>query len=269
MTKSEFDLSGRTAIVTGGGRGIGKGICLALAQVGANIVVSGRKSAAIETTARELDALGSKSLAIQADVCSQEQVDAMVRQAVDTFGGIDILVNNAGGITPELMIHPLDMNEYTWDHVVDLNLKSVFFCSQAAARVMIGQKKGNIINISSITGLQPYPSCVAYGAAKAGVINMTQSLAHMLGPYNIRVNSVAPGVILSDAGQELMAKYPELAEQRRKAIPLRRLGTPADVGWTVAFLASDASAYITGQLVTVDGAIPKSPDLSPAPVRVK
>jgi NAD(P)-dependent dehydrogenase (short-subunit alcohol dehydrogenase family) len=267
MEMSQFDLTARTAIVTGGGRGIGKGICLSLAQAGANIVVAELDPATAEATARDVEALGRKSLAVQTDVCSREQVDTMVRKTVEAFGGIDILVNNAGGINPSLMIPVLDISESTWDYVVDLNLKSVFLCCQAASRVMVGQKKGSIVNISSMAGLQPYPSCVPYAAAKAGVINLTQSLAHILGPYNIRVNSVAPGFVVTESGRELMAKYPELMELRRKTIPLGRLGAPGDIGWAVVFLASDASSYVTGQIMSVDGAMPRSPTLMADPAR--
>jgi 3-oxoacyl-[acyl-carrier protein] reductase len=269
MQTSQFDLSGRTAIVTGGGRGIGKGICLALAQAGANIIVAELNPTTAKATAQEVKALGRKSLEIQTDVCSREQVEEMVSKTVGVFGSIDILVNNAGNITPAQMVPALEMNESTWDDVVKLNLKSVFLCSQAVARAMMKEKKGNIINISSVAALQPYPSCVAYAAAKAGVISLTQSLATTLGPYNIRVNSVAPGSIVTEAAEAHLALHPELAELRRKAVPLGRLGTPEDIGWVVAFLASDASGYVTGQIISVDGALAKSPTLTVDPTRVK
>ena len=144
-----FDLTGRTAIVTGGGRGIGKGICLALAQAGANVVVANRDKNTGEETVREVEALGRKSLAIQTDVCQRVQVEQMIQKTVESFGTLDILVNNAGGTTPATRVPAMEMSEEIWDAMIDLNLKSTFLCSQAAAKVMIPQKRGNIVNISS------------------------------------------------------------------------------------------------------------------------
>jgi 3-oxoacyl-[acyl-carrier protein] reductase len=264
MNLSKFDLTDRTAIVTGGGQGIGKGICLALAQAGANIAVAEIDPATARATAREVEALGRKSVAIPTDVSSHDQVGAMVRQTVEAFGSIDILVNNAGGgITAHAT---LEMSEDAWDSVVDLNLKSVFLCCQAVARVMIGQKKGNIVNIASMAGLGPYATGMHYGAAKAGVINMTQSLAVMLGPHNIRVNAVAPGGIVTESSAKTVyERYPELAERRRKAVPLGRLGKPEDIAWVVVFLASDASGYVDGQVIRVDGALPSVVGLETPP----
>jgi NAD(P)-dependent dehydrogenase (short-subunit alcohol dehydrogenase family) len=246
-----FDLTGRTAIVTGGGRGIGKGICLALAQAGANIVVANRDSATAAETVREVQALGRKSLAIQTDVCQSNQVGQMVKKTVEAFGTIDILVNNAGGTTKEMRVPPLETTEEIWDAAIDLNLKSIFLCSQAAAKVMMQQKKGNIINISSWYAYMPSMVSMPYGAAKAGVNNLTQTMANVLGPYNIRVNAVAPGAVPTGSGD------PEMRERRRKSCPLGRLGVPEDIAWAVVYFASDASSYVTGQVLSVDGAIPK------------
>lgn len=155
MDLSKFNLTDRTAIVTGGGRGIGKSICLALAQTGANIVVAELDATTARTTAQEVQALGRRSLAIPTDVCSRDQVKRMVRQTVETFGTIDILVNNAGGGSPEQIVAPLEMSEDVWDNIVDLNLKSAFLCNQAISRVMIEQKRGNIVNIASVAGPVP------------------------------------------------------------------------------------------------------------------
>lgn len=262
MRSLPFDLTKRTAVVTGGGKGIGKGICLALAQLGANVVIAGRDIAMISQAAQEIGSRGGQSLAVQTDVCNREQVERLVQRAVEIFGRIDILVNNAGGIMSSQMVPALEMSESVWDYVVNLNMKSVFFCCQTAAREMMKQKKGNIINISSISGIQSYPMCVPYGASKAAVNSLTLSLATILGPHNIRVNAVVPGAITSGAGLQLAQEQPELVEQRKQSIPLGRLGSPEDVGWAVAYLASDASDYVTGQLLGVDGAIPKSPNLA-------
>jgi len=258
MNLAKFDLTGKTAIVTGGGRGIGKSICLTLAKAGANIVVANRDVVTGEATAREVRDIGKKSLAIPTDVCIRDQVEQLMNKTVATFGAIDILVNNAGGHTLEAMVPVLEMSEGIWDSVVNLNLKSVFLCSQAAAKIMVKQKKGTIINISSWYSFMPIPVCIPYGASKAGVNNLTQTLAHELGQYNIRVNAIAPGVILPiGGGAEVVGN--EILEGRRKMSPLGRLGTPEDVGWAVVFLASDAASYIDGQVLTIDGALPRLP----------
>ncbi len=249
MNLSKFDLTGRVAIVTGGGSGIGKGICLALAQAGATIVVANRNSVTANSTVQEIQAMGGKSLAIPTDVNSHSQIDQMVSKTVDAFGTIDILVNNAGGFTRDKMVPALSMSEEIWDEVVDLNLKSVFLCSQAAAKVMVQKKKGNIVNISSWYAFMPSPKCLPYGASKAGVNNLTQTMAHILGPYNIRVNAISPGEIPTGPGGELR-------ERRIKMAPLGRLGSREDIAWAVVFLASDAAAYIDGQVISVDGATP-------------
>lgn len=246
-----FDLTGRTAIVTGGGRGIGKGICLALAQAGANVVVANRDKNTGEETVREVEALGRKSLAVQTDVCQRVQVEQMIQKTVESFGTLDILVNNAGGTTPATRVPAMEMSEEIWDAMIDLNLKSTFLCSQAAAKVMIPQKRGNIVNISSWYAYMPSLVCLPYGAAKAGVNNLTQSMAHILAPYNIRVNAISPGVVPTGPGDL------ELRERRRKAAPLGRLGTPEDIAWAVVYLVSDASSYVTGQVLSVDGMMPK------------
>jgi 3-oxoacyl-[acyl-carrier protein] reductase len=251
---SQFDLTDRTAIVTGGGQGIGKGICLALAQAGANIVVVDLNHSTAEATAREIEALGRKALAIRADVRNREQIEAMVRQAVEVFGNIDILVNNAGGIGPEHFVAAMEISELTWDDVINNNLKSVFLCSQAVAKSMIEQKKGTIVNIASVAAFVGHPFCVPYGVSKAGVVNLTQTMANILGPHNIRVNAVAPGSISTETREVIYALHPELARLRQEAIPLGRQGTIEEVAWVVAFLASDASAYISGQVIRIDGA---------------
>ena len=251
MNLSVFDLTGRTAVVTGGGRGIGKGICLALAQAGANIVVANRDTATAAETVREIEALGRKSIAIQTDVCQSSQIENLVNKTVATFGTLDILVNNAGGTTKEMRVPPLQVTEEIWDAAIDLNLKSIFLCSQIAAKVMMQQKKGNIINISSWYAYMPSLVSMPYGAAKAGVNNLTQTMAHVLGPYNIRVNAVAPGAVPTGPAD------PEVRERRRKSCPLGRLGVPEDIAWAVVYFASDASSYVTGQVLSVDGAIPK------------
>jgi 3-oxoacyl-[acyl-carrier protein] reductase len=255
MNIPQFDLTDRTAVVTGGAQGIGKGICLALARAGANIVVADLNLDGADGIAREVEALGRKSLAIATDVCNSEQVEAMVQKTVEVFGAIDILVNNAGG--PKHMVPIMEMTESDWDDTVDVNLKSVFLCSQAAARRMTERKKGNIVNIASVSAFVAFPLCVPYGASKAGVINFTQSMGHILGPHNIRVNAVAPGSIDTGSRKSFFEQHPELEHFHPESVPLRRLGTAEDVAWAVLFLASDASAYVNGQVISIDGGSPR------------
>ena len=251
MNTSQFDLADRTAIVTGGGQGIGRVICLALAQAGSDVVVVDIDFDKAEAVAREAGELGRRSFAVQTDVCKRSQIETMTRQTLERFGKIDILVNNAGGAKHSVPV--MEMGEREWDEVVGVNLKSVFLCSQSVAKHMIEQKNGNIVNIASISAFLAYPLCAPYGASKAGVINFTQTMAKVLGPHNIRVNAVAPGSISTESRTAYFALHPELEHFRPEMVPLGRLGTPEDVAWVVVFLASQASAYVNGQTITIDG----------------
>jgi len=251
MDLSRFDLTDKTAIVTGGGQGIGKAICLALAQAGSDVIVVDTNFDRAVNTAREAEKIGKKSFAMQTDVCNCSQVERMALQTLDRFGKIDVLVNNAGG--PKHPVPLMEMSETEWDDVIGINLKSVFLCSQVVAKSMIKRNKGNIINIASISAFVAYPLCAPYGASKAGVINLTQTMANILGPYNVRVNAVAPGSISTESRTAFFAVHPELEHFRPEMVPLRRLGIPEDVAWVVIFLASEASAYISGQTITIDG----------------
>ncbi len=252
MNASLIDLKGKKAIVTGGGQGIGKSVCLTLARAGADIVVAELNPSTAKSTADEVQALGRKCLALTTDVTKRSQVEQMVQKTVDAFGTVDILVNNAGNGKPEQMSGGLDMTEETWDAIVDLNLKSVFLCVQAASKVMIPKKRGNIINLASIAGTGPYPASIHYAASKAGVINMTQTLSVILGPHNIRINAVAPGFIDTAMTQTLAEEW---KEELKKRIPVGYFGTAQDVAALVAFLASEEARYITGQVIAVDGGI--------------
>jgi NAD(P)-dependent dehydrogenase (short-subunit alcohol dehydrogenase family) len=244
--KSPFDLTGKVAIVTGGGTGVGKGIATCLANAGADIVLAARRLEPIEKECAELQKLGCKTLAVQTDVTEKEQVDNLVKATVDKFGKIDILVNNAGGSGP----WPFEkMSLKGWNSIMAINLTGSFLCCQAVGAVMAKQGRGKIINIGSTSGLVASGSLVHYAAAKAGVINMTASLGYIWGKYNINVNCVIPGLIATEALEASLGEF--LAQA--KAYPLGRLGKPEEIGGPVVFLASDASNYMTGRYIVVDG----------------
>ena len=243
-----MDFTGKTAVVTGGSRGIGRAVCLELAKGGANVVLcyAGNEAAAAETVSA-CEALGAKALAVKCDVADGEQVKALMDEAVKSFGRIDILVNNAG-ITRDGLL--MMMKEADFDAVISANLRGTFLCMKAVARTMMKQRYGRIVNLSSVVGLRGNAGQVNYAASKAGVIGMTKSLAKELASRGVTVNAVAPGFIDTD----MTAAMPEAAKTATLAtIPMGRLGAPEDVARAVAFLASDEAAYITGQVLAVDG----------------
>jgi NAD(P)-dependent dehydrogenase (short-subunit alcohol dehydrogenase family) len=214
------------------------------------VVVGSRKLDNLEKVSGEIKALGRNSLAVATDVRIPEQVDNLVKQTVDNFGRIDILVNNAGAS----FVCPIEeMSPNGWDVVMGINLRGTFLCSKAAGKVMIQQKKGKIINITSVAGVQGHPGMAHYGAAKAGIINFTKSLSMEWAKYNINVNAIAPGMIETEAVKVQMKLSPELVEQQLSMIPMRRYGYPEEIAYTAVFLASEASSYLTGESIVVDG----------------
>ncbi|MDO8491680.1 MAG: 3-oxoacyl-ACP reductase family protein [Dehalococcoidia bacterium] len=255
MGLSSFALTDRVAIVTGAGQGIGRGIALGLAEAGADIVAAELEPSRAEQTAAEIRSRGRKALVVPADVRIASQVDNVVRRTLAEFGRIDVLVNNAGGLLG--IVGPLlETKEEDWDRGITLNLKSVFLCCKAVGKVMAAQKKGVIINISSVAGMGAYTPAPHYGVAKAGVINLTQTLAMELAPLGIRVNAIAPGTVATALVEELFRTRPELREKRLKSIPMGRLGRPEDIAAAVVYLASDASDYVTGEVLAVKGGLP-------------
>lgn len=241
-------LSGKTAVVTGGSRGIGRAIALKLAELGANIVLNYNSSVnAVEEVVKEIEQKGSQSIAVQGDVSKFDDAEKIVKAAVDKFGSLDILVNNAG-ITKDGLL--LRMKEEDFDKVVDVNLKGAFNCIRHASAVMLKQRSGRIINISSVVGITGNAGQVNYAAAKAGIIGVTKSAARELASRGITVNAVAPGYIKTDMTNVLTDKTKELI---MSSIPLKRMGNPEDVAEAVAFLASESAAYITGQVIHIDG----------------
>ena len=243
-----MNFSGKTTVVTGGSRGIGRAVCLELAKGGANVVLcyAGNEAAANDTVAA-CEALGARALAVRCNVAEAGEVKALMDAAVQAFGRIDILVNNAG-ITRDGLL--MMMKDEDFDAVINANLKGTFLCMKAVSRLMMRQRYGRIVNLSSVVGLRGNAGQVNYAASKAGVIGMTKSLAKELASRGVTVNAVAPGFMETD----MTAAMPEAAKTATlAAIPMQRLGAAEDVARAVAFLASDEAAYITGQVLAIDG----------------
>jgi 3-oxoacyl-[acyl-carrier protein] reductase len=244
-----FDLAGKAVVVTGGGRGIGRGITRAMAKAGANVVVAGRSPEPLQEAAAEARSHGVAAIDVPTDISKPEEVDRLVARTIDTYGAIDCWVNNAGSASPGDVGRLIDLTEQQWDAVVDLNLKWTFFAAQAAARAMKGG--GSIINISSRSGSQPNPMTGQYGAAKAGLENLTATMAVEWGHLGIRVNGVAPGVVEIETSS--LMERPSRRRRQLETIPLRRLGTVDDVGPLCVYLASDEASWVTGEVVQIHG----------------
>ncbi len=243
-------LKGKTAIVTGSGRGIGKSIALKLASYGANIVINDiPQSDYADETCEKIKALGVKSIVIKGDVRNKDDVDALIKGALDEFGKIDIFVNNAGVTRDGLMIR---MSEDDWDLVMDINLKGAFNCIKAVARPMMKQRGGAIVNIASIVGVMGNAGQANYVASKAGLIGLTKTTAKEFASRGIRCNAVAPGFIRS-AMTDVLSD--DVKQKYLDAIPLGKFGETEQIADVVAFLASDMSQYVTGQVINVDGGL--------------
>jgi NAD(P)-dependent dehydrogenase (short-subunit alcohol dehydrogenase family) len=250
MAKGRFALTDRVAIVTGGGRGIGKSIALAFAEAGADVVVTARTTEQVQETASEVRALGRRGLALTADVAKIEDIEAIVRQTMEAFGKIDVLVNNAGispfytraeKITPEM-----------WDGLMAVNLRGLFFCCQAVGKVMIEQKRGNIINMASVDAVIGAPKLAAYAASKGGAVQITKTLALEWAQHNIRVNAIAPGFVATEFTRG-MRENEKMRQMLVDMHPIGRLAEAEDIVGAALYLASDASSFVTGSTLMVDG----------------
>lgn len=246
-------LKDKVAIVTGSGQGIGRGIAERFAREGAAVVINDLDEGRLRDAEGAIRGAGGRVLAVRADVSRADEVARVVEETVTAFGTVDILVNNAAWATP--IAHFLEMSEEFWDKVLTINLKSVFLCSQAAARLMAEQRKpGAIVNISSFGAARAHREMVAYDAAKGGIEAATRAMAMDLAPWQIRVNAVGPGPIATPALLDLLGTE-EKIERMRKTVPLERLGEPADIAAAVLYFASDDAAWVTGQVLYVDGGV--------------
>jgi len=243
-------LEGKTAIVTGAARGIGKAIAIKLAEQGANIAITDLEyNDAAKEVEKQLQEMGVKAKAYASDASKYDETQDLVDEIQKEFGSVDVLVNNAGITMDTLMMR---MTEQQWDTVISVNLKSVFNFTKAAQKYMLKQKSGSIINMSSVVGVSGNAGQANYSASKAGIIGFTKSIAKEVGSRNIRCNAIAPGFIIT----EMTAKLPEdVRKAWEQQIPLRRGGTPEDVANTTLFLASDLSTYVSGQVINVCGAM--------------
>ena len=238
----------KVALITGASRGIGRATALELAKAGAKIVINyAGNAAAAQEVLKAIQDMGGQAIAVQANIAVAAEVDELIQKTVTAFGSIDILVHNAGIKRDALLMR---MKEADWDAVLDTNLKGVFLCTKAVSKLMLKQRSGRIINMTSVVGLTGNASQANYAAAKAGVVGFTKSMAKELGSRGITVNAVAPGFIATDMTEVLPDS---VKEQMTSTIPLGRPGTPSDVAKAVLFLCSDAAAYITGQTLNVDG----------------
>jgi NAD(P)-dependent dehydrogenase (short-subunit alcohol dehydrogenase family) len=245
-------LKGKVALVTGSRRGIGRAIALAFAAAGANIVVSDNvmDDGKLAEVAAAITKLSGNSVIVSADISKKSDVEEMVNRVVARFSKIDILVNCAGIWIPGQTL--LECPESNWDRVIDVNLKGTYLCCQAAGRVMVKQRSGNIINISSKVGLEPGTGAGAYSISKAGIIMLTRQLSLELAPHGVRVNALAPGIVKTDFNRDLW-QGTEPGKKLARSVPLGRLAEPEDIARAALFLASEESSYITGAVLNIDG----------------
>jgi NAD(P)-dependent dehydrogenase (short-subunit alcohol dehydrogenase family) len=256
MAVSRFSLADKVAIITGSGRGIGKGIAIGFAEAGAKVVVTSRTASQVQETTEMLRKMGADCIGISVDLRKYDQVEKLAADTISKFGRIDVLVNNAGSFSRTLVLNTgIDQ----WNNILELNLTSNFICSKIVGAQMAKQKSGSIINISSVAGLGAFPGAAGYGVTKAGIINLTKTLSVEFGAYNVRVNCIAPGFVRTpgadNAFANLEGRVKRLDLIRQQYIPLGRLGNVEDIADAAIFFASDASSYITGETISVSGGL--------------
>jgi NAD(P)-dependent dehydrogenase (short-subunit alcohol dehydrogenase family) len=245
----DFSLKGKVALITGASRGIGQAIAVGYAQAGADVVVASRKLPDLEKVAQQIRGMGGKSLAVEAHVARMEEIKNLLNKIKEEFGKIDILVNNAG--TNPTMASALDVDERAWDSIMNLNLKGLFFLSQGAARVMKEKGGGKIINVASTAGITP-DLLPIYSISKAAVIMATKVMAQQWAQYNIRVNAIAPGLTKTRFSEALW-NNPDILKMAMSKTPMGRVAEPEEMVGAAIYLASDASSYVTGQVIALDG----------------
>jgi NAD(P)-dependent dehydrogenase (short-subunit alcohol dehydrogenase family) len=250
MTQPDFSLDGKVALITGGSRGIGKATALGFARAGADVAIASRTLPDLEIVADEIRSLGRKALPVAAHVGKLEQIKNLVQTVHKEFGRIDILVNDAG--TSPALSGMLDIEERLWDSIMNLNLKGLVFLSQAVARIM-KEHGGTIINVASVDGYMHEPNIGVYSISKAAVVQATKIMAEEWAKYNIRVNAIAPGHIHTRLGDSIFEAMPDYKKVFLERVPMRRIGDPDEIVGAMIYLASDASSYVTGTTIVVDG----------------
>jgi len=252
---SLFKLDGKRALITGGSRGLGKEMALALAEAGADIVIVGRDESILKNTAKEIGALGHEVGTIQADISTPEEATKMAEKALSEYGRIDILINNVGGRRMDIPTEELPYDKWKW--VLDLNLTSCFLCCKIIGKEMVKRKKGKVINTASISGIISNKGIYgrSYETAKAAVMAFTKALAADWAPYNINVNAIAPGYFLTDVNKRWFNEKPGYKESVNVQIPMGRPGDPKEIGPLAVYLASEASSYMTGSVIVIDGGV--------------
>ena len=251
MTQPDFSLKGKVALITGGSRGIGKATALGFARAGADVAIASRKLPDLELVADEIRGLGRKALPVAVHVARLEEIKSLVQTVNKEFGRIDILVNNAG--TSPALSPMLDLEERLWDSIMNLNLKGVIFLSQAVARIMKEHDGGTIINVASIAGFRHEPNVGVYSISKSAIVMATKIMGEEWAKYNIRVNAIAPGHIHTRLGDSIFEAVPEYKKEFLDRVPMRRIGDPDEIVGAMIYLASDASSYVTGTTIVVDG----------------
>jgi len=249
MVLDSFRLAGKVAIVTGSGKGLGKAMAIALAEAGADVTVTARSFDQVQETSQEIEKLGRKCLPVKTDVTSKDDVDALIGKTVDKFGGIDILINNVGmAIVKDLM----NTSPEDWQKQMDTNMTSAYLCCRAAGKYMLEKGSGKVVNVATVAGVRGKWKMTGYGASKAGVIQLTKTLAIEWARYNVMVNCIIPGIFYTSATKSVLDNDKK-REIRVRKVPLKRIGVPEDIGPLAVFLSSKASDFITGAVIPIDG----------------